>query len=114
MPKLIDTRSGFVLAGDVILCENYQARLKGMLGLKSPPLQQVYLFKPCRWIHTFGMKFPISAAFLDQENTVIRVIRKLSPNRIAPLIWKARSVLEYSPLSNLDLNVGTNLRLLFD
>ena len=50
---------------------------------------------PCNGIHMFFMRFAIDAIFLDREDRVLRVYRRLRPwIGIAPLVWGAHSVVE--------------------
>ena len=29
----------------------------------------------CRWVHTFGMRFPIDVAFVDADGVVVKIVR---------------------------------------
>jgi uncharacterized membrane protein (UPF0127 family) len=49
---------------------------------------------PCNGIHMFFMRFPIDAVFLDRRLRVVRVVHRLRPWRIVPLVVGARSVVE--------------------
>lgn len=49
---------------------------------------------PSEGIHTFGMRFPIDAAYLDAKGKVLRVYHGLRPWRLAAVTLRARSVLE--------------------
>jgi uncharacterized membrane protein (UPF0127 family) len=40
------------------------------------------------------MKFPIDALHLDKELRVVAVLEDVIPGRIAPVFWRARTVLE--------------------
>lgn len=33
------------------------------------------MLRPCRWVHTVGMAFPIDVAFVDAEGIVVKVVR---------------------------------------
>ena len=54
--------------------------------------------RPCRSVHTFGMRYPISVFFLDQQNTVVSYRLDVPPNRIV-CCMRARSVCEMLPVS---------------
>lgn len=41
------------------------------------------LISKCSAVHTFGMKYAIDVAFLDERMRVISKLRKLEPNRLA-------------------------------
>ena len=69
-------------------------RLRGLIG--APPLEpgEALLLPRCRGIHTFGMAYPIDAVFLDKTKTIVRMIEKMTPNKIGPVSWRADAVLE--------------------
>lgn len=48
---------------------------------------------PCEGIHTFGMKFPIDAIFLDRRKKVVKVRPAMGSRRISLCLW-AHSILE--------------------
>ena len=69
-----------------------RSRLLGLALLKEA--QGVALHLPrCRSVHTFGMRFALDIAFLDQRGRTIRIERNVQPNRVL-LCRAARSVLE--------------------
>jgi uncharacterized membrane protein (UPF0127 family) len=45
-------------------------------------------------IHTFFMKFPIDAIFLNHKFRVVRIIENMKPWRLSPWVFSADSVLE--------------------
>ena len=66
-------------------------------GLKAFPDASIPLIIPhCRWVHSFGMRFPIDVAYLD-ANDVIIAIRPLRPNRIGRPVFGASRVVEAKP-----------------
>jgi len=68
-------------------------RSKGLLGRKGLPPGEGLLIPKTSSIHTFFMRFPMDAVFLDKELRVRAVRPAIPPFRLA---WKpgARSVLE--------------------
>ena len=50
------------------------------MGKKKFSPGEGLLIKPCNWVHTFGMKFPIEVLFLDQKQRVV-AIERLEPNQ---------------------------------
>ena len=50
--------------------------------------------KPCRSIHTVGMRFPVDVVFLDTQNRVIKAVAGLAPFRACWGGGEADSVLE--------------------
>lgn len=69
------------------------ARAKGLLGRCSLEPDQALLIRSRGSIHTFGMRFTIEAAFLDESLRVVRVLR-LPPRRITRPRLQLRYVLE--------------------
>jgi uncharacterized protein len=81
------------LAERVRLAGSSAARRKGLLGLdRLSPCAGLWI-APCEAIHTFGMKMPIDAVFLDRQCQVRKVRPNLAPSRIS-LCLRADSVLE--------------------
>jgi len=67
-----------------IISENYfnknaLGKIKGLIGIENP---EVIIFKTRFGIHTFLLKLPIDVLILDKNNTVMKLKRQLSPNRI--------------------------------
>jgi uncharacterized protein len=70
-----------------------KARLLGLALLREPPPDVALHFPRCRSVHTFGMRFPIDIAFLDENGETIRTDRAVPPNRVRTC-RAARAVLE--------------------
>ena len=84
-----------VLGVDAEVAETFAERAKGLIGRKSLAPGTGMLITKCNCIHTFFMRFPIAATFLDREGKVVKVVRNIPPWR--PWIWggfKSVSVLE--------------------
>jgi len=85
---------GQELSWDVAVATSPPARMRGLLGRSTLPAGHGLLIRPCKGIHTFFMKFPIDAVFLDRDNRVVALYRSLLPNRITRVYPAAASVLE--------------------
>ena len=83
-------KDGHVLAS-LETAESRLARIKGLLGKSD--FSGAYLLPRTKSIHTLGMRFGLDVAFLDDGNTVMKVI-SLPPNRISGYHVHAASVLE--------------------
>jgi hypothetical protein len=92
--KVVNERSGAVLAESLASAHDSQSRRKGWLGRTSPPRGEAIWILPCEAIHCFFMHFPIDVVFLDRELRVIQVRRSVKPWRIAVCL-KAYSVMEF-------------------
>jgi hypothetical protein len=84
------------LASEVEVADSLFQRMKGLIGRTSQefPPGHGLLIIPCNGIHTFAMRFPIDALYLDSRNRVLRLCNGLAPFRIGPLSLKTHSVLE--------------------
>jgi uncharacterized membrane protein (UPF0127 family) len=83
-------RGGEVLAAAEI-ADGPRARTRGLLGRDG--VDGVLVLRPCRHVHTLGMRFPIDVAFCSAEGEVLRVCT-LRPRRLSPYVRRARFVLE--------------------
>ena len=70
-------------------------RARGLIGTKSLGPGEGMLILKCNAIHTWFMRFPIDATFLDRNDQVVCVVRDIPPWK--SLVWggfKAVKVLE--------------------
>jgi uncharacterized membrane protein (UPF0127 family) len=91
---VINSTKHQVIANNLRIAESIFSRMKGLLGRNSLDDKEGLLIKPCKGIHTFGMKFPIDVVFLDNRNRVIAVISNILPNRMTRMYLDAASVIE--------------------
>ena len=85
------------------VARSFLSRAVGLIGRKGLPPGEGLLILRCNAIHTFFMRFPIDATFLDSQDRVVRVVRNIRPWH--PFVWggwRARKVLETA--------AGTTLR----
>lgn len=73
------------------VAETRSQRRRGLLGRKG--LDGAIVLRPCRSVHTIGMKFPIDVAFLDCEGVVIKTLQ-MRRHRLGLPVRNARSVIE--------------------
>jgi uncharacterized membrane protein (UPF0127 family) len=57
--------------------------MRGLLGRRELPEGEGILLRHAGSIHTFFMRFPIDAVFLDREHRVLRVASGVRPWRAA-------------------------------
>ncbi|MBJ7265247.1 MAG: DUF192 domain-containing protein [Burkholderiaceae bacterium] len=69
--------------------------MRGVLGRRRLHARAGLWLRPCRAVHTFGMRFPLTVVFLDRSDRCIKIVRHLRPNRIV-LCCRAWSVVEFS------------------
>ncbi len=83
-------RDGEVLAA-VEVAETARARRRGLMHRDG--FDGALVLRPCRSVHTVGMKFPIDVAFCDGDGTVLRT-STLAPWRISPVVRRSAFVIE--------------------
>ncbi|HEU0170659.1 MAG TPA: DUF192 domain-containing protein [Acidimicrobiales bacterium] len=83
-------RDGEVLAS-LEVAGSRRARSRGLLGRDG--VDGALLLRPCRSVHTVGMRFPIDVAFCDDELRVLRIVT-MPRHRLSRLVWRSRAVIE--------------------
>jgi uncharacterized protein len=89
----IEDELGRVVCERCTVADGPLTRLRGLLGRRELPRGEGLLLRPSPSIHTWFMRFPIDAVFLDRELSVVGVVADLKPWRVAGRRG-ARSVLE--------------------
>jgi uncharacterized membrane protein (UPF0127 family) len=89
----ITDADGNVICERCLVADRPHTRLRGLLGRGALSRQEGLLLRPSPSIHTWFMRFPIDAVFLDADLRVIGVAPDLAPWRIAARRG-ARAVLE--------------------
>jgi uncharacterized membrane protein (UPF0127 family) len=101
------------ILNDLELAEDRRSRGRGLIG--HPPLEmgQGLMINPCRWIHTFGMSFPIDVAYVDKDWRVVALTENLPPRRIDRPVLRARFVIEMAAgaIRHTGLQPGDRLEL---
>lgn len=82
--------AGHVLAS-AELADDRRSRRRGLLGRRS--FEGALVLRPCRAVHTIGMRFPIDVAYVDCNGTVLKITH-MHRHRLAAPVWKAHSVVE--------------------
>ena len=67
------------------------ARRRGLLGRDH--LEGAIVLRPCRWVHTIGMKFPIDVAYVDADGVVVKTMH-MARRRIGVPVWRGHLVIE--------------------
>lgn len=99
--RLVHLGSGRVLAANLERPRSFVGRGLGLMFRRSLPAGHGMWIRPCNGIHTFFMRFPIDAVFLDRRERVVRVYRRLGRGRLLPLVLGAHSVVEL-PAGTID------------
>lgn len=79
----------------VEVARTFRERARGLIGRERLEPGDGLLILKCNCIHTWFMRFPIDATFLDQDGKVVKVVRNIKPwTSFVWGGWKARKVLE--------------------
>jgi uncharacterized protein len=73
------------------IAEDRATRRRGLLQRDS--LEGALVLRPCRWVHTIGMRFPVDVAYLDADGVVVKTIQ-MHRHRIGIPVWRACLVIE--------------------
>lgn len=84
LPRRLERLPRVTLSDDAVLHEasTLAARLLGIAFLRDLPSGHALFIPACRSVHTFGMRFAIDVAFLDERGRAIRVERGVGPRRV--------------------------------
>jgi len=91
-----------VLGIDAEVAETFAERAKGLIGRRSLDPGRGLLIPRCNAIHTFFMRFPIDAIFLDRHGRVVKTVRNIRPWRL--WVWGGFSAVKV--LEVLSTGVG--------
>ncbi len=103
-----------LLATEAEAADSFMTRLKGLMGVTDFPMGRGLHIVPCTSIHTFFMRLPIDALFLDRELVVVDVYHALKPWRMSRFHPGARSVLELPAGTALSSGTAAGDRLVFE
>ncbi|MBN2831517.1 MAG: DUF192 domain-containing protein [Candidatus Omnitrophica bacterium] len=92
--KILNITKDCILADRVFLADSFLARIKGLLGFKSLDVGQAMIIRPCNSVHTFFMHFPIDVLFVDKNNRVAKIIKRMKPFRVSLMCTRSKSVIE--------------------
>lgn len=103
--KAVIRASGLEMVGNLMVADTIFSRMKGLLGTAHLPENSGLWLKPCKGVHTFGMKFTIDVVFLNKNNQVVAIVEKLRPNCLTRIIPEAATVIELKSSSAENLNL---------
>ena len=87
--------------------ETHRERMRGLLGRKGLPHGRAMLLERTRSVHTIGMRFEVSVAFLDRELNVLAV-KRVPPGRVLRPRLRARHAFECR--ADAEIRAGDRLR----
>ena len=92
--KIVNATKNSILAEAATVALSIGARTRGLLGKRELRPGQALVIKPCNSIHTFFMRFPIDAVFVDPGNKVVKTISAMRPFRLSGIYVKASFTIE--------------------
>jgi uncharacterized membrane protein (UPF0127 family) len=83
LPRRLDRLPRSELSEEATIHEvnTFASRLLGLAFLRDLPSGHALFIPDCRAVHTFGMRFPIDIAFIDDFARPLRVERAVQPAR---------------------------------
>lgn len=110
--RVINLSRNNILAERVDAAESFFARCRGLLGTRALKPSNGLWISPCRSIHTWGMRYPIDALFIDGDNR-LRHAATYRPWRVSRVVPSARGVLELAAgtLERTGTRIGDRIRL---
>ncbi len=66
-------------------------RRRGLLGRDG--CDGALVLRPCRWVHTVGMRFALDVAYLDANGVVVKTVH-MPRHRMSLPVPRARTVIE--------------------
>ena len=111
---LINKNNDELIANNVRLASSWSTRLIGLLSYSNLSEGEGLWIKPCKSIHTIGMRFNIDVIFLDRSLVIKKIINTVKPFRICRATKTSTSVVELpaGTLSTIKLVVGDKLIVL--
>ena len=92
--QAINAQTEQVIVSKVKIAQDFRSRSIGLLDRTSLSQDEGLLIKPCNSIHTFFMKFPIDAIFLDKNGQVIKIAQNLNAWKLSGALLRGYMVLE--------------------
>jgi len=89
VPWLVTDDARVLASAEV--ADGHRTRRRGLLGREH--LDGALVLRPCRWVHTLGMRFPLDVAFLDEDGTVVKTMQ-MHQHRVGVPVWRASTVVE--------------------
>jgi len=89
VPWLVNRDSRVLASAEI--ADGRSSRRRGLLGRDH--MEGALVLRPCRWIHTIGMRFPIDVAYLDESGVVIKTLQ-MHRHRVGIPVWRGSHVIE--------------------
>jgi|GEM_PF-2095091 hypothetical protein len=94
MGSLVHQKTGTVLAPQATIAEGFFPQLIGWMGKQTLRPDAALGIGSCNWVHTFFIALPLDLVYCDRDGRILRVVRAVAPNRLAPWVLGATMVWE--------------------
>jgi uncharacterized protein len=110
--RIVNSRTGQVLADSALMADSPLLRMKGLLGRASLTVGEAIILQPASSIHTHFMRFTIDVIYLNRELEVVKVVRALKPFRFSAA-RRSHTVIELAENATdaMDLRAGDRLTI---
>jgi len=111
--RLYDLTRQTCIVDRLEIAADARSRARGLIGHAPLEAGQGMLIRPCRWIHMFGMGFPIDVLYVNKHWTVVAATENLGVNRIDRPVLRAQFVVEMKAgdIRRSGVQVGDRLEL---
>ncbi len=92
--QLLRKETEQILVPQLLIAKGFFERARGLLGQKFLDEKNGLWIHHCSSVHTFFMKMPIDAIFVDKKMKVVGIYEDLKPFRITKWVWRSDSVIE--------------------
>ena len=83
-----------VVASEVEMAESVWTRFMGLMGRAKIEADTGLVIYPNNGVHMFFMRFQIDVLHVAEDGTVLRVVEKLKPWRVGPIVKKCKYTVE--------------------
>ncbi len=103
-----------IVASKIIIADKFLTRMRGLMGRRELEENEGLLLAPCNAVHMMFMRFPIDVIFLDKDFVVVKIMDKLKPWRVSPVVRDAYQVIELKAGNAIEkgINIGDKLSVI--
>jgi len=111
--RVVNLTRDIILLREAEVADTFWLRFRGLLGRPFLLSGTGLIIKPCKAVHTVGMKFPIDVAFVDGGNRICHIIGEMAAFRFSSTIKEAAYVIEApaGTFRSMGTVVGDRLRI---
>ncbi|MGI6449424.1 MAG: DUF192 domain-containing protein [Desulfitobacteriia bacterium] len=92
---IIFNKKNKIYLGRVQIADNFSRRIKGIHGRYKLSSFNGIILKPCKQVHTIGMKYSISVWYVNRSLQIIKIIDELQPDNISPYIPESHLIIGF-------------------